>query len=142
MLGSKNDFFVVSGYRTVLQLQAVKGEIRKLMQIKRRSEADELRYIDAFNYFVKNPEKYDGATIAKDLVDVKTWWGYLDIDAMLHDYDYIKGANRSWIKQWKADIAYIKNMELNGKGVRPFRFLLLRVAGVFFIPFNYFKYLR
>ena len=86
--------------------------------------------------FVEHPTEFDGATIVKDLVDI----GELDLDAMVHDYDYINGANRNFIKKWKADIKYIKNMERNGKGIRIFRLLLLTIIGIIFVPYCFIKY--
>ena len=83
-----------------------------------------------------HPNKFDGATIVKDLVDI----GKLDLDAMVHDYDYIHGANRNFIKKWKADIKYIKNIERNGKGIRIFRLLLLTIIGIIFVPYCFIKY--
>ena len=78
-----------------------------------------------------HPSEFDGATIVKDLVDIEE----LDLDAMVHDYEYINGANRNFIKKWKADIKYIKNMERNGKGIRVFRLLLLTIIGIIFVPY-------
>ena len=43
------------------------------------------------------------SSFVKYLVDI----GELDLDAMVHDYDYINGANRNFIKKWEADIKYI-----------------------------------
>ena len=83
-----------------------------------------------------HPSEFDGATIVKDLVDIEE----LDLDAMVHDYEYINGANRSFIKKWNADIRYIKNMEANGKGIRVFRFFILTLLGIFFVPYCYIKY--
>ena len=54
--------------------------------------------------------------------------------------EYINGANRSFIKKWNADIRYIKNMEANGKGIRVFRFFILTLLGIFFVPYCYIKY--
>lgn len=93
-------------------------------------------YLNAFDYFIRHPNKFDGATIVKDLVDI----GELDLDAMVHDYDYIHGANRNFIKKWKADIKYIKNMERNGKGIRIFRLFLLTIIGIIFVPYCFIKY--
>jgi hypothetical protein len=58
---------------------------------------------------------------------------------MVHDYEYIKGANRNFIKKWKADLRYIKNMEKNGKGIRIFRLFLLTITGIIFVPYCFFK---
>ena len=59
---------------------------------------------------------------------------------LMNDYEYIKGANRNFIKKWKADLRYIKNMERNGKGIRVFRLLLLTIIGIVFVPYCFFKY--
>ena len=50
------------------------------------------------------------------------------------------GANRNFIKKWKADLRYIKNMERNGKGIRVFRLLLLTIIGIIFVPYCFMKY--
>ena len=65
----------------------------------------------------------------------------LDLDAMLHDYEYITGSNRNIVKKFKSDLKYIKNMEKNGKGIRVVRFILLTIAGIGTIPYSYFKHL-
>ena len=67
-------------------------------------------------------------------------YGVWNLDAMVHDYDYLHGANRNFIKKWKADIKYIKNMERNGKGIRVFRLLLLTIIGIIFVPYCFIKY--
>ena len=59
---------------------------------------------------------------------------------LMNDYEYIKGANRNFIKKWKADLRYIKNMERNGKGIRVFRLLLLTIIGIIFVPYCFIKY--
>ena len=82
-----------------------------------------------------HPSEFDGATIVKDLVDIEE----LDLDAMVHDYEYINGANRNFINKWKADIKYIKNMERNGKGIRVFRLFLLTIIGIVFVPYCFIK---
>ena len=58
---------------------------------------------------------------------------------LMNDYEYIKGANRNFIKKWKADLRYIKNMERNGKGIRVFRLLLLTIIGIIFVPYCFIK---
>lgn len=107
-----------------------------LLNIKGRSLNDISEYSKAFHYFVKNPNEFDGATIVKDLVDVRTEGGYLDADAMLHDYEYIYGSNSNFKKKWSSDWKYLKFMELNGKGIRVIRFLVLTIAGLILVPYN------
>lgn len=141
-LGSRNDFFE----NTPEKLAIARESLIALLTLKGRGVNDTEEYLEAYDWFCANPKtkgvpNYDGATVVKDLVDIRFEWGYLDADAMKHDYDYIVNrANTSWIRQWKADMKYIKNMEKNGKGIRVFRFLLLRFIGVFFIPYTYLKY--
>ena len=122
-----NDKETLSKYRKYLKV---------LLYIKGRDIKDIQEYLNAYNYFITHPSEFDGATIVKDLVD----FGELDLDAMVHDYDYLHGANRNFIKKWNADIKYIKNMERNGKGIRVFRLFLLTIIGIIFVPYCYFKY--
>ena len=117
-------------------LEKYRKYLKVLLYIKGRDIKDIQEYLNAYNYFIIHPSEFDGATIVKDLVD----FGELDLDAMLHDYDYIHGANRNFIKKWKADIKYIKNMEKNGKGIRVFRLLLLTIIGIIFVPYCFIKY--
>ena len=132
MLGSSNNTF----YKNIKELKTIRKKIRVLLYIKERKMSDISDYLNAFDYFIGHPDKFDGATIVKDLEDIKG----LDLDAMVHDYEYINGANRNFIKKWKADIKYIKNMERNGKGIRIFRLLLLTIIGIVFVPYCYFKF--
>ena len=132
MLGSSNKTF----YKNTEELKTIRKNIRVLLCIKERKMSDISDYLNAFDYFIRHPDRFDGATIVKDLEDIKG----LDLDAMVHDYDYINGANRNFIKKWKADLKYIKNMEMNGKGIRVFRFFLLTIIGIIFVPYCYFKY--
>lgn len=132
MLGSKNDFFK----QKPQILNKTRIDIVQLLNFKSRSQDDINQYIEAFDYFVSNPSEFDGATIVKDLIDLRIGKEYLDLDAMLHDYVYISGANKSFRKKWKADINYIKNMEKNGKGIRVFRFFILTILGIPFVPYK------
>ena len=86
------------------ELNIIRKNIKTYLHIKERKISDISEYLNAFDYFIEHPTEFDGATIVKDLVDI----GELDLDAMVHDYDYIHGANRNFIKKWKADIKYIK----------------------------------
>lgn len=132
MFWSKDNTFK----KSKIELNILRKNIKAYLHIKERKMSDISDYLNAFDYFIGHPTEFDGATIVKDLVDI----GELDLDAMVHDYDYIHGANRNFIKKWKADIKYIKNMERNGKGIRVFRLLLLTIIGIVFVPYCFIKY--
>ena len=132
MFWSKDDTFK----KSKIELDILRKNIKAYLHIKERKMSDISDYLNAFDYFIGHPNEFDGATIVKDLVDI----GELDLDAMVHDYEYIHGANRNFIKKWKADIKYIKNMERNGKGIRVFRLLLLTIIGIIFVPYCFIKY--
>ena len=127
MFWSRDDTFK----KSKTELDILRKNVKAYLNIKERKMSDISDYLDAFDYFTIHSDKFDGATIVKDLVDI----GELDLDAMVHDYDYINGANRNFIKKWKADIKYIKNMERNGTGIRVFRLLLLTIIGIVFVPY-------
>ena len=132
MFWSKDDTFK----KSKTELDILRKNVKAYLHIKERNMSDISDYLNAFDYFTVHSDKFDGATIVKDLVDI----GELDLDAMVHDYDYINGANRNFIKKWKADIKYIKNMERNGKGIRIFRLFLLTIIGIVFVPYCFIKY--
>lgn len=132
MLGSKNNFFKLSPKN----LSKARIDLVSILKIKGRSYGDIGEYLEAFDYFVSNPSDFDGATVVKDLVDIRIENDYLDLDAMLHDFEYIVGANLSFKAKWKSDRKYIKGMELNGKGIRIPRFILLTIIGIVFVPYK------
>lgn len=127
MFWSKNNTFHKKGF----ELAIIKGNMFDLLWLKGRNYEENLKYIEAFDFFIDHPDKFDGATIVKDLNDLPN----LDLDAMLHDYQYIKGANKDFVKKWKSDFEYIKNMEKNGKGIRLFRLFLLTITGILYVPY-------
>lgn len=127
MFWSKNNTF----FKSKEQLDNLYNDMDILLRIKGRSEDNIWKYKKAFTYFRTFPFKFDGATIVKDLNDLPN----LDLDAMLHDYEYLCGANKSFVRKWHADLEYIKNMEKNGKGIRVFRFILLTLSGILFVPY-------
>jgi hypothetical protein len=127
MFGSKNNTF----FKSKTELDLIEYDMSQILLLKGRSLEDIVKYKRAFEYFRIFPHKFDGATIAKDLNDLPN----LDLDAMLHDYEYLQGANKSFIKKWRSDFRYIKNMERNGKGIRVFRLLLLTISGLVFVPY-------
>lgn len=128
MIKSKNNFF----YKPLNELLALKYDLLTLLKIKKRSEEDIKDYLKAYDYFMKNPNNYDGATIVQDLRDIDA----LDIDAMLHDYEYIHGANKNFILKWNSDLRYIQNMQRNGKGLRIIRLTALTIIGIIYVPYN------
>lgn len=135
MLGSENDFFVQSPSNLV----RCRYDMLEVLDLLNRSDEDKLMYLDAFNYFIANPEQFDGATVMRDLFSLKYPNRKLDIDAMLHDYEYITGANRSFKLKHEADFRYFNNMLKNGKGAHTIRLILLIITGIFFVPYNKIK---
>lgn len=92
----------------------VRASIIEYLELK---EVDNKRFIKAFNFFIDNPNKFDGATIVKDLVDVKG----IDLSALVHDYNYLvqlkKYRGYKWVKaKVKYDIQYGKDIAMLGKG--------------------------
>lgn len=89
-------------------------------------------YVEAYNYFMRNPFAFDGATIVKDLHHIKG----LDINAMLHDYQYVVHKVASNLKyKYYADKIYAKQMEKQGRGFYAWiRFLGVTIAGVYYTP--------
>lgn len=136
MLGSKSDFFKQKPNK----INKARYDMLEVLNLLNRTDNDKLLYLEAFNYFVANPDRFDGATIVRDLFVLRYKGCKLDIDAMLHDYEYVTGANKSFKLKHKADIRYFNNMLLNGKGVQLFRLISLVVTGLFFVPYNKIKY--
>lgn len=89
------------------------------------------KYIEAYDFFCEFTTKFDGATIVKDLCDLPK----LDLDAMVHDYECLIGANRNFIKWFKSAWNYFENMRKNGKGNQIFRFVLVSLVGLIFVPY-------
>ena len=102
-----------------------------LLSLKNRSISDIEKYIIAYDFFCVHTDKFDGATIVKDLHDIDK----LDLDAMVHDYESLIGANRNLIKWFKSAWYYFENMRKNGKGNQIIRFVLLLIAGLIFVPY-------
>ena len=127
MFWSKNNTFKKSSR----ELDVIFKNMQELLTLKNRSIDDILLYKKAFLYFRNKPYAFDGATIVKDLNDLPN----LDLDAMLHDYEYLCGANKSFVRKLNADFDYIRNMEKNGKGIRVVRFILLTLIGIIFVPY-------
>ena len=138
MLGSSNDFFKQKPDK----LNKLRLDVVEVLNVLGRSKKDIDLYIEAFDYFIANPGQFDGATIVRDLFIIKGKGYKLDVDAMLHDYEYVTGANRSFRLKHKADIRYFVNMRKNGKGLQLFRLVSLLISGIFFIPYKNLKNLK
>ena len=109
---------------------------RKRNDLIRYLEIKELEFLtayflEAYDYFIKHPNQYDGASFIKDLEDLPE----LSLSAMRHDFDYIinlpKYKGCKWLrKKIQFDWNYGKNLEKLGKGVSiPY----LRVFGLWAI---------
>lgn len=134
MFWSRNDFFK----KTPSQLAYYRKEVFEYLRIKGYSFKEIEVYLTAYDYFCQNPLEFDGATIVKDLIDIPG----LDLDAMLHDYQYIvyKVASNFYTK-WKADWLYAKGQERKGKGQYSAfsRLFGLTITGILFVPYSYWK---
>lgn len=106
-------------------------QLRMMLKFKGRNESEIDLYIEAYDFFCRFTTKFDGATIVKDLCDLPK----LDIDAMVHDYECLIGANRNFIKWFKSAWKYFENMRKNGKGNQIFRFVLVSLVGFIFVPY-------
>ena len=127
---SKSDFFKQDEFI----LEVYRDKLIQLLKIKNRTEADISQYVKAYDYFCKNPKKFDGATIVKDLDDLPN----LDLDAMVHDYECLIGANRNYKLWYKAIWTYYENMRKQGKGNQVLRAIGLSILGLGFVPYCYF----
>lgn len=134
MLGSKSTYFQQSKEK----LFEEKKKIFIFLDLKGYEPNEIFIYLKAFDYFCKNPDLFDGATIVKDLVDLPN----LDLDAMLHDYHYLSyNAGVTFKTKWQADWIYAKGNERKGKGQYSAfsRFIILTLIGIGFVPYTYFK---
>lgn len=134
MIGSNNKYFKQS--TEVLLKKRI--QVQTYLEIKEYSKFEIEIYLKAYDYFSKEINEYDGATIVKDLVDLP----HLDLDAMLHDYHYIVYRSATnFSTKWKADWIYAKGMERKGKGQYSAfsRLAILTVIGVVFVPYAYLK---
>lgn len=127
MLGSKSNFFKSDNYI----LEMYRDAMIKLLHIKNRTPKEIESYKNAYDFFCKFDSSFDGATIVKDLHDIPN----LDLDAMLHDYESLTGANRDYKLWYISAWNYYENMRKNGKGNQFLRFAGLCLAGVFFVPY-------
>ena len=102
-----------------------------MLQYKGRNDEEIDLYIQAYDFFCRFTTQFDGATIVKDLCDLPK----LDLDAMLHDYECLIGANRNYKRWYKAVWNYYENQRKQGKGNRPGRLIGLSIIGLFFVPY-------
>lgn len=124
---SKSDFFKQDRET----LAEYRYQLRMMLKYKNRNESEIDLYIQAYDFFCRFTTKFDGATIVKDLCDLPK----LDLDAMVHDYECLIGANRNFIKWFKSAWNYFENMRKNGKGNQIFRFVLVSLVGLIFVPY-------
>lgn len=134
MLGSNNIYFKQSPEI----LLSKRTQVQTYLEIKGYSNSEIAIYLKAYDYFSKEINEYDGATIVKDLVDLP----HLDLDAMLHDYHYVVYRSATnFSTKWKADWIYAKGMERKGKSQYSAfsRLAILTIIGIVFVPYAYFK---
>lgn len=133
MFGSKCTFFKQDARILLLK----RRDVSRVLLAKGYDVQQASIYLKAYDYFCVNTAAYDGATIVKDLCDI---YG-LDLDAMLHDYQYIVcNAGANFVTKFKADWIYAKGMEKKGKGSYSSfsRFIGLTIIGIGFVPYAYF----
>lgn len=114
MFFSKSDFFKQDNYTLLLKRSSVQNILSYL-------EIPENNILKAYDYFSIYPDKFDGATIVKDLCSIRD----LDLAALEHDYNYIvllsKYKGLKWLqKKIQYDWLYGKRMEQLGKGIYPY----------------------
>ena len=110
-----------------------KSEMDIILQLWGYELSERGPYRHAYDYFVKNPEQFDGATMTEELCDIP----WLDLDAMLHDYLYVGlNASASLKYMWKADKLLRQEMRRKGKSSwnTGYRFTMLVLKTPFFLP--------
>lgn len=133
MLGSKSKYFHQS--KPIL-IEGHKKMVRYLVDMN-YSIMQIGVYEKAYEYFCDNPTKFDGATIVKDLYHIPG----LDLNAMLHDYQYlVYNVSASLKMKRKCDWLYAKEMEKTGKGQLSWvNWLGLKITGIPFIIYTLIK---
>lgn len=127
---SKSTFFSQSRET----LAEKRHEMIMLLNYKGLTSEEIEPFTDAYDFFCKFTTKFDGATIVKDLHDIRG----LDLKAMLHDYECLLGANRSFKLWFKSAYNYYLNHFKLGNGNQLFRFIGLIILGIGFVPYCYF----
>jgi hypothetical protein len=134
MFGSKNIYFRQSAERLIIG----KKDMINYLADKGYDDSQIDVYIEAYTYFVNNPDDFDGATLVKDFYDLFK----LDLDAMLHDYLYIKyNAGTSFKYKKMTDMLFLHGMIKKSKPVDASvrRYNGLCISGIFFVPFSRIK---
>ena len=134
---SENKFFFLDKK----ELQIAKQKLIISLQNLDRDDAYIKRSIKSYNWFCENPERYDGSTIVLDLAIIFHKKEKLEVESMNHDYDWIHGANRNFLKCWKSNLVYYKDLRRNGKGRKIGRLIGLTLVSFFFVPVMYVKYM-
>ena len=111
MFWSRSKFF----HSSEATLARHRVEVEKLCEYK---GVDPSRPLEAYDFFVYNKTEFDGATLVKDLCDIRL----LDLSAMRHDFEYLVNLSRLKGFKWlaykiKVDWQYGRDMELFGKGI-------------------------
>lgn len=130
MFGSKSNYF----YKPKDVLKYNQRQMVKYLVSQNYTMIQIGIYEKAFEYFCDNPGKFDGATIVKDLHHIPG----LDMNAMLHDYQYIvyRCASDLAMKR-KCDWLYAKEMERMGKGQLSWvNWGLLKLSGIPFFLYS------
>jgi len=131
MFGSQCTFFKQDARILLLK----RRDVSRVLLAKGYDVHQASTYLEAYDYFCVKTTDYDGATIVKDLCDI---YG-LDLDAMLHDYQYIVcNAGANFVTKFKADWIYAKGMERKGKSQYSAfgRLVGLTIVGLFIVPFK------
>lgn len=130
---SENLFF----YQDPEKLKEHRKNLIKVLKLQTRTDEDIKRYTNAFDYFVKNPHKYDGDTVVRDLptlrsVDLdKNGRQYrLSAESMEHDYIWCLYPTNLWVKL-KSNWDYMIELLRNGKGLHLDRFIGLTIITPF-----------
>ncbi len=129
---NKESYFFKQDKQTLIQKR---NEVKALLRFK---GIDNSMFLKAYDFFVANPKQFDGATIVKDLNDIKG----LDLAALVHDYRYLVDLPRykglKWFKiKTKYDFEYGRNMELLGKGIYHYiRFIALFLSTPFYLIYK------
>lgn len=117
-------------------LRSYRKDVDLYLQLKGYELHERALYLKAYDYFVVNPDEFDGATMTEDLPDVHG----LELAAMLHDYLYIKyKASGSFKYIWMADRLIRSEMRKMNKSSwnTGARFVLLCLKTPFFVPYTW-----
>lgn len=136
MLGSKSYFF----FNPDSVLLAKRKQLENYLDSMEYPAEKKGVYLKAYDYFCMHPLDFDGATLVKDLNHIPG----LDINAMLHDYQYlVYNVSSHFLYKWKADWLYAKEMELTGRGILSWiRWFGLKIIGPLFVFYSFWKHGR